>query len=88
MRSDRPCRSQPRSPIVVGWHDERSAYVPVRVNALEDATARLAMFSAIWADGDIVDEPSVLTAADLDIIISFAPALKLDVEAMGLTDNR
>ena len=56
-------------------------------NSLEDALSRLATFRESWQATDVIDEHSGLTAADLDVIIMLAPALKLDVEGMNLNDN-
>ena len=35
----------------------------------------------------MIDDRSGLTAADLDMIITLAPALKLDVQGMTFNDN-
>ena len=56
-------------------------------NSLEDALSRLATFRARWEAADVIDDHSGLTAADLDGIITLAPALKLDVQGMTLNDN-
>ena len=56
-------------------------------NALEDALSRLAAFRARWDAAGVIDAHSGLTASDLDVIISLAPALKLDVLGMDINDN-
>ena len=56
-------------------------------NPLDDALSRLATFRAGWEAADVIDEHSGQTAADLDVIIMLAPALKLDVLGMNPDDN-
>ncbi len=57
---------------------------------LTAALTKLAQFRHSWHNGDMVDEGSGLTVADLDTIIALAPALALDVQGLpidGLSDT-
>ena len=56
-------------------------------NALEDALLRLATYRAGWDAADVIDYQSGLSVADLDVIISLAPALRLNVKGDILNDN-
>lgn len=47
---------------------------------LTEALTRLAHYRSRYNDGDLVDEASGLTAADLDVVIAMAPALALDLQ--------
>ncbi len=55
---------------------------------LTDALTKLAHYRSRYADGDVVDVFSGLTAADLDVIIALTPALHLDVQGVSIDASR